>query len=296
MTTTENGHQSSSSRADLPAIPQIDLPAPAEPSAPVTPGAVTAAPLDLAAADRQLRAQRRARTFIIRADYRMKDWVTHPDGGKCTVEQAQEEAVAERTRIEGETTKGSRKHHRVARWLSRIPQLVLLFDFGLLLYFFSVITDVDWARPLSSAALVFATLLAAMVTVLSYGFLSFTGHRLRTYKNHAGAVHLGDLDAMSKAAVGVAIIVILVLAALMYNRMHTEVIYAALGVSSGSTALVIALTLAVVSAAANFLVMAIHAHDGSDQVDRLNKLSAAAHRGLTKAHRMREQAAQEAGR
>jgi hypothetical protein len=56
---------------------------------------------------------------------------------------------------------------------------VLFFDFILLLYFFAGITDVDWQSPLS-VNLAFATVLAAMVTVLTYGFLSFTGHRMRS--------------------------------------------------------------------------------------------------------------------
>ena len=176
----------------------------------------------------------------------------------------------QRNQIEQDASQGSRKHHRLARWMRWIPKAVLAFDFCLLLYFFAGITNVNWASPLS-VNLAFATALSAMVTVLSYGFLAFTGHRMRSHKNHAGTVHLDELDGLTKAAFGTALAVIAVLAALMFIRMHTEVGYA-LGVQAGVTALAIPLAVAVVSAVANYLVVAIHALDGSDQVARLDKL------------------------
>ncbi|MGH3195622.1 MAG: hypothetical protein ACRDNT_06740 [Streptosporangiaceae bacterium] len=207
--------------------------------------------------------------------------------------EIQQDEIAQRAQIEAETQRGSRKHHRLPGWLRRVPKLVLLFDFFLLLYFFAGITDVNWSSPLS-AVLAFAVLLAAMVTVLSYGFLSFTGHRMRSHKDHSGAVRLDQLDDLSKASMLVAVAIVGILAALMFTRMRIEVVYA-LGPGSGGAALMIALTLATVSAAANFLVVGIHALDGSDQVERLNKLSATAHRALAKAHRMRERAAHQVG-
>ena len=62
------------------------------------------------------------------------------------------------------------------------------------------------------------------MTVLTYGFLSFTGHRMRSYKDHAGTVHLDELDGFTRAAFGMALAVIAVLAGLMYMRIHSEVI------------------------------------------------------------------------
>ena len=273
------------------------LPRPALPpalQADTVSSAVTEEAADLAEAARRRRIQYQIRKSLIRAEYRMKDMVHHPDGGRCTVEEAQREAVAERRRIEEDVRHGSRKHNRVARWQRHLPQFVLLFDFCLLLYFFAGITDVNWVDPMT-ANLGFAVVLAAMVTLLSYGFLSFTGHRLRIQKDHSGSVPIHELDGSSRAALVGAAVITVILAALMFTRMRTEVLYA-LGPSVGGTAIVIALTLAVVSAAANVLVVMIHAHDGSQQVDRLNKLSAAAHPGLTRAHRMRERAAHQASR
>ena len=224
-----------------------------------------------------------------RASHRSADRVRHPDGGQRPVAEVQRDEAAARRQIEDETARGSRKHQRLPRWIGRIPILVLLVDFCLLLYFFSGITDVNWASPLG-ASLVFAVLLAAMVTVLSYGFLAFAGHRLRGYKDHSGAVAFSDLDGLTRAACWASAAGIAMLAALMFIRMRAEVLYA-LGPNGWTTALVIALALAVVSALANFLVVAIHALDGSHEVARLNALSAALAGPLGKAHEMDEQAA-----
>lgn len=241
------------------------------------------------AARRTDRLKARQARLLVRAGYRAEDLVRHPDGGQETVANMQRHQVAQRAQIEDETARGSRKHQCMPRWIGRIPKLVLLVDFCLLLYFFAGITNVDWASPVS-ANLAFAVLLAAMVTTLSYGFLAFAGHRLRAYKDHSGAISFGDLDGLTITACWASIVGIAVISALMFIRMRTEVLYA-LGPQGWVTGLMIALVLAVVSALANVLVIAIHALDGSDQVARLDSLSAATSGSLSKAHRMREKAA-----
>ena len=241
------------------------------------------------AARRIDRLRAREATLLIRAGHRKHDLVRHPGGGHETVCDVQQHQAALRARIDDEMARGSRKHQRMPWWIGSIPKLVLIFDFGLLLYFFAGITDVDWSSPVS-VSLAFAVLLAAMVTMLSYGFLAFTGYRLRGYKDHSGAVAADDLDAFTRIACGASFAGVIVIATLMFVRMRTEVLYA-LGSQAGFTVLMIALVLAVVSVLANFLVVAIHALDGSDQVAQLNSLSAATSRALSRAHRMREKAA-----
>ena len=290
MPNTQNEHETSP-RSDLmpiskssePAAERIQVPAPRQ-SDQVQTG--------LADTVRRQHEVRTAHRLTVKAEYLMKARVRHPDGGESPVDEILATEKAQRERIEAETAAGSFKHWRAPRWIQWIPRFVLLFDFSLLLYFFAGITNVNWASPVSME-LGFAFVLAAMVTVLSYGFLAFTGHRLRGHKNHAGTVHSEDLDAFTKVILCVATVVILVIAALMFLRMHAEVL-GALGPQGNVVAIVIASALAVVSGAANFLVIAIHALDGSDQVARLEKLSAAAHRSYTKAQRMREEAARRA--
>jgi hypothetical protein len=235
----------------------------------------------------KLHARRSA--LLAQADHRTGDRVRHPDGGQRTVSEVQEDEAEQRSEIARDRARGSLKHQGMPGWISRVPVLILVADFCLLLYFFSGITDVDWSSPLS-IPLVFAGLLAAMVTVVFYGFLSFAGYRLRVFKDHAGAVSREDLDDLTRAVCGIALAGIVVIACLMFIRMRTEVL-GALGAQAWATALVIALVLAVVSAMANFLVIVIHALDGSDEVARLNALSSTVSRPLVKAHRLREQAA-----
>ena len=248
----------------------------------------------LADHDRRRHWERRMRRLLAEADHWMHTRVRHPDGGERTVTETQADEEEQRQEISRETAMGSRKHSRLPRWQSWIPKFVLSFDFALLLYFFAGITNVDWQSAVSMS-LAFAITLAAMVTVLAYGFLAFTGHRMRSFKNHAGTVHLDELDGLTRAGFGIAMTVITVLAVLMYLRIHSEVIDA-LGGQAGATSVVIPLAVAVVSAVANFLVVLIHALDGSHEVARLNKLAAATRRPARKAHRLRRRAAQQAQR
>jgi hypothetical protein len=289
--TTESNGRAGPAR-NLPAAPEPGPPPrprqqspgthPPSPDAPGQPG--------LADQDRRKRWERRIRRWRADADHRMQRRVRHPDGGERTVTQTQADEDEQRQQITGEMARGSRKHRRLPRWQHQIPKIVLFFDFALLLYFFAGITNVDWQSPVSMV-LAFAIALAAMVTVLAYGFLAFTGHRMRSYKNHAGTVHVDELDGFTKAAFGTAMTVIAVLAALMYLRIRSEVI-GALGPGTGVSALVIPLAVAVVSAVANYLVVLIHALDGSDEVARLDKLAAATRRPARRAQRLRRRATQ----
>jgi hypothetical protein len=236
--------------------------------------------------DRQRAHQAR---LLVRAGHRQHDLVRHPDGGQETLADLRRYQSAQRAQIQDEMARGSRKHQRLPRWIGHVPKLVLLVDFCLLLYFFAGITDVDWSSPLS-AELAFAGLLAAMVTLLVFGFLAFAGYRLRSYKDHSGTIAFGDLDGLTRSACAAATVGMVVIAALMFIRMRTEVLYA-LGPQGWVTALVIAVVLAVVSMLANFLVVSIHALDGSDEVARVQVLSAATSGPLSRAHRMQEKAA-----
>lgn len=233
---------------------------------------------DWSAAYRDVQAQKADR---LRAQHAgLRDWGPGRDADLSTHAGNRQEAAvnlplprdpaAQRTH---ETVLVPRKHERLPRWASRLPGLVLLFDFCLLVYFFAGITNVNWASPFS-AALVFAILLTAMVTTLSYGFLAFTGHRLRGYKDHSGRIATSDLDGLTRTACAAAAAGITVIAALMFIRMRTEMLYA-FGPKGRFTALMIALVLAVVSLLANFLVVTIRALDGSDATARVEALGAA---------------------
>jgi hypothetical protein len=295
MTSPYTGNQVASD-SDLPAIRESADVTTAETTAsdPTARNAASAASSNLAEETVRERTERQNRDLLVGAGYLLTDRVSHPDGGDCSVEEILQYETAQRTQIDQELASGSRKHHRLPLWMRWIPKYVLGFDFCLLLYFFAGITDVNWVSPLS-LPLAFATVLAAMVTVLSYGFLAFTGHRLRSHKNHAGTIHPEDLDGFTSASFGIAIVVVAVLAMLMFLRIRTEVVYA-LGAQAQITALMIAVAVAVVSAVANFLVIAVHGFDGSDQVARLDELSAAVRRPVARAHRMRQRAAKQVHR
>ncbi len=194
----------------------------------------------------------------------------------------------ERARIADETTLGSLKHRRLPRWIRHVPKLVVVFDFCLLLYFFSGMTNVNWASPLS-VALVFAGLLAAMVTSISFASFRFTGDRLQRYKDDTGTIRLRDLDEATTVSIGLALGALMILAALMFIRMRAEVLNA-LGPDADGTAIIIGLAVALISILANAPVIAIHALDGSTETDRLHALGRATYQPLAQQHAQLEQA------
>jgi hypothetical protein len=214
-----------------------------------------------------------------------QEHVRHADGGKRTVAEACRDRDDLQAKVAGERARGSHIHDRVHKWFRRMPRIVLVFDLFLLLYFFSGVTDVNWAAPLS-AALAFALGLAAMITAASYGYLAFAGHRLRRHKDHSGSIPLADLDWLTRLVTITAAGGILLLASLMFVRMQSEVLLA-LGPGSGLTSLVIAATLAGVSMLANILVVSVHALDGSDETDRLQQLGTSVGRAMARADRLR---------
>jgi hypothetical protein len=222
------------------------------------------------------------------ASYRQGDLVRHPDGGVQTVAETAADQDKQRAAIAADIEAGSRRHRRLPKALRRVPILVLIADGLLLLYFFSGVTNVDWSSPVS-AALVFAIMLAAMVTGISFGFFRLTGDRLQQYKNHAGTVPLRGLDEATVVVGGLSIAAITVLSSLMYFRMHAEVVDA-LGSSAGASAFIIGLTLAMVSVLANTMVIVVHALDGSTEADRLDALGDAVSRPRNTERRMLEHA------
>jgi hypothetical protein len=225
----------------------------------------------------------------IHAECRYGDVVRHPDGGVRTVAQIASDQDEQRKQIEDDLNRGSYRHRRLPEALRRVPQLVLGADALLLLYFFSGVTNVNWSSPFSTA-LIFAVLLAGMVTGISFVFFRFTGDRLQQYKDNTGVVPLRGLDEITNVSMGLALTAMIILAVLMFIRMRAEVLDA-LGPKAGGTAIVISVALALVSILANALIIAVHALDGSAETGRLEALGLAIYEPLARQHDLIEQAA-----
>jgi hypothetical protein len=215
--------------------------------------------------------------------------VAHPHGGHRTVEQTQADRDALDARVKAERSQRSRKHERLPRWFRHLPRVVLMFDFLLLLYFLSGITDVDWSSP-ESPQLAFAVALAAMITLVSYGCFAFTGDRLRARKDHSGRIPPGDLDWLTRVLVIASAFGIGILGLLMFSRMWSEVLIA-LGNGATTTAISVASAVTAVSVLANVMVISVHALDGSEETDQLDAFGAAVRRPLIRTDRMRRRVA-----
>ena len=232
----------------------------------------------------------RARRATLHARIKLipHEHVPHPYGGHRTVEQTQTDRNALAAQVNAERAQNSRKHERLPRWFRHLPRVVLVFDFLLLLYFLSGITDVNWADP-ESPQLAFAVALAAMITLVSYGCFAFAGDRLRAHKDHAGRIPLGSLDWLTRIIVVACTVGIAVLGLLMFSRMWSEVLIA-LGNGATTTAISVAAAVTAVSILANMMVISVHALDGSEETDQLNAFGAAVRRPLVRADRMRRRA------
>ena len=191
-------------------------------------------------------------------------------------DQADRNALA--AQVNAERARNSRKHERLPRWFRHLPRVVLVFDFLLLLYFLSGITDVNWGAP-ESPQLAFAVALAAMITLVSYGCFAFAGDRLRAHKDHSGRIPLGSLDWLTRVIVIACAVGIAVLGFLMFSRMWSEVLIA-LGNGATTTAISVAAAVTAVSVLANVMVISVHALDGSKETDQLHAFGAAVRRPL----------------
>ncbi len=235
------------------------------------------------------RLRARKATLHARINLIPHEHVPHPYGGHRTVEQTQTDRNALAARVNAERAQNSRKHERLPRWFRHLPQVVLVFDFLLLLYFLSGITDVNWAAP-ESPQLAFAVALAAMITLVSYGCFALAGDRLRAHKDHSGRIPLGSLDWLTRVIVVACTVGIAVLGLLMFSRMWSEVLIA-LGNGATTTAISVAAAVTSVSVLANMMVISVHALDGSEETDQLKAFGAAVRRPLVRADRMRRRAA-----
>lgn len=230
------------------------------------------------------RLKARRATLLGRIERIPDEHVAHPDGIPRTLRQTEADRDVLAARVERERSQNSRKHDRPARWFRFLPRVVLVFDFLLLIYFLSGITDVNWAAP-ESPQLAFAAALAAMITVISFGCFAFAGDRLRDHKDHAGRIPMASLDWLTRIIVVACTLGIIVLGLLMFSRMWSEVLLA-LGNGARETALSVAAAVTAVSILANLMVIAVHARDGSEQTDRLSAFGKATRRPLVRRDRM----------
>ncbi|MGO8893059.1 MAG: hypothetical protein ACLP8X_03390 [Streptosporangiaceae bacterium] len=235
------------------------------------------------------RLRARKATLLARINLIPHEHVPHPYGGHHTVEQTQADRNALAAQVNAERAQNSRKHERLPSWFRHLPRVVLVFDFLLLLYFLSGITDVNWGAP-ESPQLAFAVALAAMITLVSYGCFAFAGDCLRAHKDHSGRIPLGSLDWLTRVIVIACAVGIAVLGFLMFSRMWSEVLIA-LGNGATTTATSVAAAVTVVSVLANVMVISVHALDGSKETDQLHAFGAAVRRPLVRADRMRRRVA-----
>ena len=175
-------------------------------------------------------------------------------------------------RVHADIERGATVHRRVPWLVRQIPWAVTLLD-GLILYTFcAAIFDVPPhpPHPLLTTERVVATGLALLGSGITYTWLSLTGTRLRGCRTALGEIDWSVMGRTTRAMLGVSAVVTAALAVLMYVRVTGEALSATqVGYLSGAGTQVLGLVFALLSAAANLGVIAVHALDGSADADEL---------------------------
>ena len=190
--------------------------------------------------------------------------------------------------VDAERARSSRKLNRLPRWFRHLPRVVLVFDFLLLLYFLSVVTDVNWASAVTAAGVCGSPGRDDHARLLR--MLRLHRRPPAAHKEHSGRIPPGSLDWLTTMLVIACAVGIAVLGFLMFSRMWSEVLIA-LGNGATTTAISVAAAVTAVSVLANVMVISVHALDGSEETDQLDAFGAAVRRSDLRADRMRRRAA-----
>lgn len=169
------------------------------------------------------------------------------------------EEVYTRGWIETDREMGSRKHVRLPGWMRLIPGFVLLCDWCLLCYTFDGMVSAASSSPAWDLAAGVSLATVAMASM--YGCLVTAGQRLRAYKGHNGMVSIREADVKTLRLVFSSILGLAILGAVTFITMRSLV------------GMLIALLLSTLVFTANCLLIGICAHDGSNELHRLNKLA-----------------------
>lgn len=174
-----------------------------------------------------------------------------------------------RDRVHAEIRRGATVHRRLPVAVRQIPWVVALLDAAVLFTFCAAIFNVALDHPFTLQGAV-AAMLALLGSGIAYAWFALTGHRLRCYRTELGEVAWRLTGRLTRVMLGVAGAVVLALAVLMAVRVVGDAGAAAdAGYLPRAAVTLLGVVFAVVSAAANLSVIAVHALDGSEPAREL---------------------------
>jgi len=158
---------------------------------------------------------------------------------------------------------GATVHRRLPWAVRQVPWVVALLDGVVLLSFCADIFNAALLDPASTPIESLVSLLLAVLgSGIAFTWLAVTGLRLRVFRTALGEVAWAAVGGLTWIMISLGGVLVATLALLMFTRVSTEVMSAVQNVSESSAQL-LGLVFAVLSAIANLAVVAVHALDGS---------------------------------
>lgn len=191
-------------------------------------------------------------------------------GGVATVTYARDQADRLQRRVDQESKDGNRKHTPVPRILRALVLLPIGTDFLIVFLYFSLVLNVDLNAPRNTPAELVTALVFAIIISLGLALaLRWIGIRRRDDKNDQGVYDPPDGPRRWVPRLEMALLAILLagIAAVMLVRVVTDARDAGVDVGTGW---VVAVFLAVIIAALNWIIYQIEFADGSAQTHELD--------------------------
>jgi hypothetical protein len=218
----------------------------------------------------------------------MEDPVRGPRKQQMTLAGAVVKEAELANRIELEEGRGSQRHRIVGR-VTKIVSLVFLvvIDFPLMLWLASSLFNVDWSDPIG-LPLAVSLVVSLLGTAGAAWMLHLLGRNRREDKNDRRQMEWSAMSVGAKASLLAVGLLIVLIAAVMFERVYAEAVFSGLE----GLALLMAVLIAFIMLLAAALVFGTAFRDGSPEQDDLAHYSELVQAGRQRRREHEDRAAQ----
>jgi hypothetical protein len=189
-------------------------------------------------------------------------------GGAYTVSYAEAQVTSLQKKIDHQVADGAKNHNRVSAGMKSLVLLPLLTDFIIVFLFLASIFNVSLGAPLDTPAeTVTALVMSVIVTVGLAVTLRWIGSRRREDKNGDGQYRTGSRQLMPRLEIGLVTLLLVLVATVMLVRITSDAANAGIALGAGW---VVAIFLAVITAALNWIIYYMEFADGSPETHELD--------------------------
>jgi hypothetical protein len=189
-------------------------------------------------------------------------------GGAYTVSYAEDRATFLQKKIDHQVADGDKNHNRVSPAMKSLVLLPLLTDFLIVFLFLASIFNVSlgalWDTRVETVT---AFTMAIIVTIGLAVTLRWIGSRRREDKSGDGQYRTGSRGVIPRLEIGLVTLLIILVATVMLVRVTSDTANAGLALGAGWS---VAIFLAVITAALNWIIYYMEFADGSPETHELD--------------------------